>query len=68
MTNREWLTKYMHVTDMNDVFNYVMGQEFCLSLWYDGHPDNCPFANDDEIDCSDCFNSWLDQDYYEGTE
>lgn len=44
MTNREWLSKYMNVTDMNDVFNYTMGQCFCLSAWYDGHPDNCPIC------------------------
>lgn len=68
MTNCEWLAKYMHVTDMNEVFKYSVEQGFCLSPWHDGCSLNCPFADDDEIDCPDCFMAWLNQNYYEGTE
>lgn len=67
MTNREWLKNDMGVTDITEVFNYMMLQNICLSPWYNGLPINCPFIGN-QVDCVDCFNAWLDEDYYEGID
>ena len=71
MTNREWLAKYMHVSNVGDVFKYALEQGICLSPWHDGNPIDCPLIDikhDKSADCIDCFNAWLNQNYYEGTE
>lgn len=68
MTNREWLAKYLHVTDVGAVYNYMIDEAICFSPWHNGRPSTCPLGDNSYITCMDCFNIWLEQDYHGGIE
>ena len=68
MTNREWLAKYLHVTDVGAVYNYMIDEAICFSSWHNGRPSTCPLGDNSYITCMDCFNIWLEQDYHGGIE